>query len=847
MGVVFRAEDIRLGRDVALKFLPDHLISDRVALERFRREARAASHISHPHICTVYDADEDAGQPFLVMELLQGETLKHRLNRGRVPPAELVEWSSQIADALNAAHNAGIVHRDIKPANLFITTRGQIKVLDFGLASVTLPAAFARRSGDDTETLVDLETKPGQTIGTIAYMSPEQARGDELDGRTDIFSLGIVMYEMATAESPFTGSTTAVIFDGVLNREPQPVLDRNSTLPAELGRIIGKTLEKDRRLRYQSAAELYADLQRLKRDSSAGRVSGALPGAQRTRRSSRVWLAAVVSGLLLFASAAFFLSRRHRALPVRELVPTRVTSNSSEAPIQKIALSPDGKYLAYSDVNGVHVRSLQTGDSRLMPDSKGMGVWWWASDATQFFVIKRKAAQMMVYSMSLAGGIPHLLGDAMPSPEGRYMINWADEHLEVRAKAGGKPLSIDRKDASRSAFACSPDDKRLAVVFSQEEGQRFWIEAIDLENGRRTTMIKPQPEPIGDISWSSESELIYTRYEQAPRTDTNLWAVRIDPSTGRPLGAPSPRTHWNDFQIEAVSSDADLRHVCVLRKSVASDIYVGDLQPHVSRLGVLHQLTSEDSENQPFAWTPDGKKLLFLSNRDGYRRLYKQDIQTDTAELVTPGPVSLDNCRVSPDGKWLLYVNVDLSKMRLMRMPLEGGAPQEVLTSAAVSGFSCSRIPGGACILSETRGPADVISLIDFMKGRGPEIFEKGGDTSAPTISPDGRHIAFVLAGAPRNRIRVTNLHGRTENEITVTDAEYLISLDWAADGTGLFSGDLQPTGSRLLHIEPNGAAQPLLTQTTRARIWGISSPDGWHLATFKTKVSANVWMVENP
>jgi serine/threonine protein kinase len=210
------------------------------------------------------------------MELLEGETLKHRLSRGPVPLNELLEWSGQIADALDAAHNAGIVHRDIKPANLFITTRGQAKVLDFGLARAVSVRQVSPRSFSRTaETVLDFETSPGQTVGTVAYMSPEQARGEELDRRTDIFSLGIVMYEMATGESPFAGSTSAVIFDAILNREPPSIQERNPALPTELGHITGKTLEKDRRLRYQSAADLYADLQRLKRDSNADRIAGA--------------------------------------------------------------------------------------------------------------------------------------------------------------------------------------------------------------------------------------------------------------------------------------------------------------------------------------------------------------------------------------------------------------------------------------------------------------------------------------------------------------------------------------------------------------------------------------------
>jgi eukaryotic-like serine/threonine-protein kinase len=337
MGVVYKAEDTKLHRFVALKFLPDGFAPDSQALGRFDREAQAASALNHPNICTIYEISEHNGQPFIAMEYLDGQTLKHVIGGGSLPHEQILELGIEITDALEAAHAEGIIHRDLKPANIFITKRGHAKILDFGLAKMVPGGTSVGVSQMPTLTAGELLTSPGSAVGTIAYMSPEQARGEDLDARTDLFSFGAVLYEMATGRMAFSGSTAAIIHDAILNRAPTPQTQVNPNSPAELVRIVAKALEKDRKLRYQSAADICTDLQRLRRDSDSSRAAVTARVELKPAKSGRFRWAAATAGMIFVVGLAvggwLRFSRKPHTLTDKDTIVLADFSNTTGDPV----------------------------------------------------------------------------------------------------------------------------------------------------------------------------------------------------------------------------------------------------------------------------------------------------------------------------------------------------------------------------------------------------------------------------------------------------------------------------------------------------------------------------------
>jgi len=488
MGIVYEAEDTKLRRSVALKFLPEGLARDHQVLERFRREARAASALNHPNICTIHEVDEYEGQPFIAMELLDGQTLQSRVAGKPVGNEELLELSIQIADALDAAHSKAIFHRDIKPANIFITTRSQVKILDFGLAKkANLLEAFAS-GGDGAQVTRSLGeenlTSPGMTMGTIAYMSPEQARAEVLDSRTDLFSFGAVLYEMATGRPPFTGNSSAVIFDAILNKNPPP--PQHSELPEKFVEIIDKALEKDRDMRYQSAAEMRADLKRLKRQTtSQPSIAASKAGAAASHRQSR-WLALLGLFATGIAALAFWFRAPMPAPKILSYTPLTHDRGRKYAP-----LVTDGSrlYFLMPKKTGWTIAEVSTsGGETAAIDSR--------FDDIQLADISPNGSELLIgqfdspgnsiYILPLPAGLPRRVGDILAhdaswSANGEQIVYARGNELFLANRDGSESHRLVTLTGPASWPRWSPDGKvlRFTVEDSKTTSQSLWEVASD--------------------------------------------------------------------------------------------------------------------------------------------------------------------------------------------------------------------------------------------------------------------------------------------------------------------------------------------------------------------------------
>lgn len=784
MGQVFKAEDTRLGRSVALKFLSEDLAKDAAALERFQREARAASSLNHPGICTIYDVGEHNGRPFLVMELLEGQTLRERISGRPMPLDAMLDFGTQIADALEAAHSRGIVHRDIKPANIFLTARGQAKVLDFGLAKQSAPKRIAETIGatasahPTTDNLI--LTSPGSALGTVAYMSPEQARGEELDARTDLFSLGAVLYEMATGQAAFTGATSAVMFDAILNRSPLAPTVVNPNVPPKLEEIIGKLLEKDRDLRFQTAAELRGDLKRLKRDTDSAKTtmgattvwnaapggpkSGSTPFAMPAASSSGsvaeissataaapaaakrgIHWGAWVGGLIVVAAAVvagtLLLHNRYGHPEQAAFAQMTITPVTSTGNVHLDAISQDGKWLAYvADDKGGHgiwVRQLATGSTAVVvAGSPGeIGGLTFSPDGNYLYYVKQSETMATLYQVPSLGGIPHLVMTDLDTPisfapDGKRFTfvrnNPAAKTSSLMiANADGsnpEPLIAESDPAAWSPGGpgWSPDGKYIAVA---DNATGVWgndaIEIVDVAGKTKTRLGTKLWTAVDQIAWLPDnSGVLFEARVSRESLNAQIWEMTYPDGDVRRV--------TNDLNFYTNTSvTADGASLVTVQVALTGNLWTANLGSSVSfsppkqltsgisradgisgliwmpgdkiiytyyTSGALRMASmSADGSNvrdipaatAAFTWPSacgDGQHFVFEGAKDNRSyTIWREDADGGNAKQISPDTVSVEpSC--SPDGKFVVYVDVAGEATRLMKVGIDGGTPTVVAT-----------------------------------------------------------------------------------------------------------------------------------------------------------------------